>query len=155
LAFEFLEETGMRDELINEMPVHGVYCSTHNSLLRDYTILKEKYFLDYDINVEKWLIEIGADLFESREKWSSKGESKSQVDLYISLLESLLEERRGAIIEEAKVVSSQSQRPIRNIARRILIPILRGIWPTRFGKKYNSINEGLIAYWSSKDGRDR
>jgi len=155
LAREFLDETGMREELINEMPVRGVYCSTNNSLLRDYTILKEKYSLNYDINMEKWLVEIGADLFESRKEWSSEGERKSQIDLYTSLLESLLEERKGAIIEEAKVVSSQSQRPIRNIARRILIPILQGMWPTRFGKKYDSINEGLVAYLNSKDGRDR
>ena len=72
------------------LPVPNLYSSQHNWVLHDYTTLKEKFSLQYEVDIVNWLIHISEDLHLDDRVWSSHEVEKKQKEILRNFISSNL-----------------------------------------------------------------
>ena len=149
-AYGFLCESGKHEELIEGMPVKGLYCSTHNSILRDYLRMKNEFNFQYEISFDDWFVEIGIDLSKRGRLWPSDEEKKTQIALFEKCLTQMDKTRRDKIkrqICEHMIVLRDS---LRDEFVKLVRPLIYKYTPYRNGVVHSSFREGVESLNSEK-----
>lgn len=76
--------------MIPMLPVPNLYTSQNNCVLHDYTTLKEKFSLQYEVDIVNWLIHISEDLYLDDRAWSSHEVEKKQKEILRKFISSNL-----------------------------------------------------------------
>ena len=83
--------------ILPSLPVPSLYSSLHNCVLHDYSTLKEKFSLQYEVDLVKWLVQMNEDINLENRVWSSEEIELSQKNIlenYISTQLSAEEKER-------------------------------------------------------------
>ena len=67
--------------ILPSLPVPSLYSSLHNCVLHDYTTLKEKFSLQYEVDLVKWLVQMNEDINLENRVWSSEEIELSQKNI--------------------------------------------------------------------------
>lgn len=68
-------------KMISNLPINELYSSINNCVLYEYTNLKKKFSLEYEVDIAKWLIHIREDLYHKDRVWSSHETEKKQKEI--------------------------------------------------------------------------
>jgi hypothetical protein len=85
--------------ILPSLPVPKLYSSLHNCVLHDYTTLKEKCSLEYEIDITEWLVQINQDLHLKSRIWSSDEVEKEQKEILNQFISSNLNSEEKARYE--------------------------------------------------------
>ena len=102
-AFKSLEN-GL--SMLTELPVPKLYSSMHNCVLHDYTTLKEKFSLEYEVDMVKWLVHISEDLYLKDRVWSSHEVEKKQKEILRKFISSNLNSEEKARYERLCAINA-------------------------------------------------
>jgi len=92
-AFKCLENG---PSMLTELPVPNLYSSQHNCVLQDYKTLKEKFSLEYEVDIVKWLVHVNEDLHLKERVWSSNQVEKEQKEIFRQFISSNLNSEEKA-----------------------------------------------------------
>lgn len=96
-CLKFIKSIEKDCPILPSLPIPRLYSSLHNCVLHDYTTLKEKFSLQYEVDLVKWLVQMNEDINLENRVWSSEEIELSQKNIlenYISTQLSAEEKER-------------------------------------------------------------
>jgi hypothetical protein len=85
--------------MISILPVPNLYAIQNNCVLHDYMSLKEKFSLEYEVDIIRWLVQMNEDINLESRVWSSEEIELSQKNILENYISSNLNSEEKARYE--------------------------------------------------------
>lgn len=124
-ALSYYNMLDEKEEVLANMLIPGLYCSTNNGITHDYLYLRKIYGLNYGFDKIAWLLYISEDIYRADRNWSSEQVGKEQISIFESFFNSLTEQEKVDFhaMKEARgqELASKDTQPVRTTGVKMRI----------------------------------
>lgn len=124
-SYKFISQLKNLSDIIQNLPVPGLYSSVHNMVAHDYLTMKKLYNLSYNYHHLNWLVYIYEDFDIVGRKWSSTDVEDQQKALYQNYLNNNLDKLSqeyvySRIALRKKINKNSIKKNIKNLLSKVL-----------------------------------